>query len=117
MTQPTITDADREAAKRWGLGPVYNIHLLENYFAAHRELGRIEGATAMQGDAAKWRALMACQRVRVMGFTNDGNHIGVEFWHEHPAAHPSDEYPQDACRERFSEFAALDPSAMKEVGE
>jgi hypothetical protein len=65
---------------------------------------RVEALTA---DAALWRGLMACQRIRTMGFTKDGNHIGMEFWREHPAKHPSAEYPQDACRERITEFARL----------
>jgi hypothetical protein len=65
---------------------------------------RVEALTA---DAALWRGLMACQRVRTMGFTKDMNHVGMEFWREHPAKHPSAEYPQDACRERITEFARL----------
>lgn len=66
----------------------------------------LSGWQEERADAAKWRSLMACQRIRVMGFTHDGNHMGVEFWREHPEAHPSAEYRQDACRERFDTFAS-----------
>lgn len=59
----------------------------------------------LRADAEKWRGLMACQRVRRMGWTNDGNHMGVEFWVKHSAAHPSEEYPQEADREGFEAFA------------
>ena len=55
-------------------------------------------------DAARWRALMDCQRIRMMGCTNDLNHIGMEFWSEHPEKHPCHDYPQEGCRERFIAF-------------
>eukprot|EP00919_Chromeraceae_sp_WS-2016_P080507 GHVR01190357.1.p3 GENE.GHVR01190357.1~~GHVR01190357.1.p3 ORF type:complete len:123 (-),score=23.23 GHVR01190357.1:725-1093(-) len=57
-------------------------------------------------DAAKWRALMSSARIRVMGFTNDLNHAGFEFWRDHTAKHPSAEYPQDMCRARLEEYVA-----------
>lgn len=59
----------------------------------------------LREDAEKWRGLMSCQRVRRMGWTHDGNHMGVEFWVKHPAAHPSADYPQEADREGFDAFA------------
>jgi hypothetical protein len=59
-------------------------------------------------DAARWRALMASERIRIMGsagFKLDGGdalvparddlHIGVELWSKHKAAHPSADFPQD----------------------
>lgn len=33
--------------------------------------------------AALWDALMSCDRMRLMGHTNDFNHFGAEFWVEH----------------------------------
>ena len=56
-------------------------------------------------DARRWRALMACQRVRRTGWTLDGNHIGLELWVRHPAKHPSADYPQDDCRAGLEKFA------------
>lgn len=53
---------------------------------------------SLMEDAANWRALMSSQRIRMMGRTNDMNRIGLEFWAEHSAAHPSEEYPQENCR-------------------
>ena len=57
-------------------------------------------------DAAKWRALMSCDRIRMMGGTSDLNHIGLEFWRDHPSTRWSAEYPQDGCRERLEQFVA-----------
>ena len=60
----------------------------------------------LEGDAAKWRSLMASERIRIMGRTTDLNHIGVEFWRRHSAKHPSEEFPQDGCREWLNEYAS-----------
>ena len=57
-------------------------------------------------DAAKWRALMSCDRIRMVGRTNDLNHAGFEFWFRHPEAHPSADYPQEGCRELLERFVA-----------
>lgn len=64
----------------------------------------IKNLLAMREDAQRWRALMDCDRIRVMGWTKDMNHIGIEFWKDHPARHPSPDFPQDACRARLVEF-------------
>lgn len=71
-------------------------------------------------DAAKWRALMSCERIRIMGRTLNYNHIGVEFWAKHYEAHPSKDYPQDECRAKLEEFvrrALPQPPAAKTGGE
>ena len=39
-------------------------------------------------DAAKWRALMSCDRIRLMARTDDLNHVGLEFWRRHESKHP-----------------------------
>lgn len=59
---------------------------------------------AMREDAEKWRTLMSCERIRIMGRTHDYNHMGVEFWTKHRAAHPCTEFPQDECRAHLEEF-------------
>jgi hypothetical protein len=59
---------------------------------------------ALREDAEKWRALMSCERIRIMGRTMDYNHIGVEFWMKHRAAHPCAEFPQEECRDHLGEF-------------
>ncbi|KAF0102191.1 MAG: hypothetical protein FD144_2626 [Rhodospirillaceae bacterium] len=70
-------------------------------------------------DAARWRALMSSQRIRVMGSAglrrdeagnltvrSDGHlHIGVEFWSVHESRHPSAEYPQERSREILTFYA------------
>ncbi len=65
----------------------------------------------LRADAEKWQALMDCQRIRLFGHSGaseDGhiNHMTVEFWHEHPARHPSVEFPQDESRALFERFAS-----------
>lgn len=62
---------------------------------------RVEAA---EEDAAKWRTLMSCERIRIMGRTLDYKHMGVEFWVRHRSAHPCDEFPQDECRGHLEEF-------------
>ncbi|MFU1607354.1 hypothetical protein ACM25O_13295 [Sulfitobacter pontiacus] len=58
-------------------------------------------------DAAKWRALMASGRIRIMGRTNDYNHIGVEFWADYKGGnHPCADFPQDACRAALEQYVA-----------
>lgn len=54
----------------------------------------------------RWLNLLSCDRVRVMGYTHDGNHMGVEFWKKHSEQHPSEDYPQERCRELFERFAS-----------
>lgn len=54
---------------------------------------------SLEEDARLWRALVSLQRIRIMGGTNDGNHIGVEFWHKHP-----DEAPKFSSLNRFINF-------------
>jgi hypothetical protein len=56
-------------------------------------------------DALKWRALMDCDRIRIMGSTYDMNHIGVEFWVNHRSKHPSQDFPQGECRQTLDHFA------------
>jgi len=56
-------------------------------------------------DALKWRSIMNCDRVRIMGRTYDNNHIGLELWREHPLKHPCEKYPQDNCRKLLEGFA------------
>jgi hypothetical protein len=70
-------------------------------------------------DAARWRALMSSQRVRVIGSAGlvdptTGNlrmppdgyiHIGIELWSLHNAPHPSKDFPQDRCREQLTFYA------------
>jgi hypothetical protein len=44
-------------------------------------------AAADTEDAERWRALVGCQRVRVLGHARLGQpdqHIGVEFWEQYP---------------------------------
>lgn len=60
---------------------------------------------AAQEDADKWRGLMSCDRIRIMGRTLDNKHMGVEFWTKHRSKHPSKDYPQEKCRKLFNEFA------------
>lgn len=68
------------------------------------------GTDGWREDALKWRKLMACQRIRVMGWTHDMKHIGMEFWSVHRSAHPSEEFPQEPCRAKFEEFVEALPS-------
>jgi hypothetical protein len=63
-------------------------------------------------DAARWRALFAGGRIRIMGWAGfDGEkplpvgcHLGVELWDRHPSADPSSSYHGNNGTER--EFAA-----------
>ena len=71
----------------------------------------IPDANGLYEDAARWRALMASDRIRMMGaagfkFAPDGSivaedrgelHIGMEFWNKHPAK-DDPRYPQEQCR-------------------
>jgi hypothetical protein len=102
-------------AEKHGMDLLLGLDRVAEYAAALRtqpQAGEVE-----QAEAANWRSLMACQRIRVMGFTHDGNHMGVEFWREHPEAHPSAEYPQDACRDRFEQFVqSLQPDIQSGGG-
>jgi hypothetical protein len=63
-------------------------------------------------DAARWRALFAGDRIRVMGWAGfdgdkpkpEGCHMGIELWDRHPSADPSSPYHGNNGTER--EFAA-----------
>lgn len=70
----------------------------------------------MAEDAEKWRTLMACERIRIMGRTLDYKHMGVEFWTKHRAAHPCSEFPQDECREHLEEFVRRARSSLNKTG-
>lgn len=64
---------------------------------------RLTSEVSVEGDAAKWRALLSCGRMRVIGSAGIGTphaHIGMEFWSEHPE--PTTEYSS----EQFSRFIA-----------
>lgn len=78
-----------------------------------------EPITDLQRDAERWRALMSSQRIRVMGSAGfqrvDGKfiapsvdhaylHMGVEFWSVHESKHPSEEFPQDRCRDQLTAY-------------
>jgi hypothetical protein len=42
-------------------------------------------------DAARWRKLMACERIRVLGSARLGQpdaYLGVELWGVYPGEHP-----------------------------
>lgn len=79
-------------------------------------------------DAIRWRALIACGRIRTIGSTGldyDGDrvaprpgegyaHLGVEFWTTHHAAH-EDKYPQ--TRDRAALAAVVDFMITKEAEE
>jgi len=79
----------------------------------------LSAASTDHTDAARWRALMSSQRIRVMGSAglhrdqagklaarSDGRvHIGVEFWSIHDAPHPSAEFPQEGSREILTFYA------------
>lgn len=43
-------------------------------------------ASDLERDAQRWRKLLACQRMWVMGSAQRGSyvHFGVSFWSEHP---------------------------------
>lgn len=48
---------------------------------------RAEVEQQIQQDAAKWRALMACRRIRVLGSARLGEldgHVGLELWGDYP---------------------------------
>jgi hypothetical protein len=117
--EPTQTlkpiQADRDAAgKFWDGNRLDEFLRLTDAFARHRiEHTRADSNRELVEDAAKWRSLMACQRMRVIGRTLDNNHIGMEFWREHEAAHPCAKFPQDDCREKFEAFAS---AALEKVG-
>jgi hypothetical protein len=80
----------------------------------------LSALAGMREDAERWRALMASQRIRVMGssglyWDDDGRvhrradghmHLGVELWNQHEAPHPSAEFPQDRCRELLTFYVA-----------
>jgi hypothetical protein len=74
---------------------------METLFKAADALSELDELVV---DAKRWRALMQSDRIRVVGKTTDLNHIGVEFWRSHPAAHPSNEYPQESCRANFTAY-------------
>lgn len=84
-------------------------------------------SSAIEEDAARWRALMSSQRIRVMGsagfsITPDGArlpaeprlHMGVEFWDIHDAAHPCAEFPQEKCRAQLIAYVDRIRSLTKE---
>jgi hypothetical protein len=50
-------------------------------------------------DAERWRALMSCQRVRVLGSARLGEenqHIGLELWENFPQVVPTNEQSKAA---------------------
>jgi hypothetical protein len=53
MTAGEVTQADRDAAERWGTGPVYNMQHLAEAFARHRQSALSDAVEAMRelGDA------------------------------------------------------------------
>lgn len=57
MTQPTITDADRELLHQIAINlrDGRSRYERECLAAAHRELGRVEGATAMPEPLGAWK--------------------------------------------------------------
>lgn len=75
-------------------------------------------------DAAKWRALMACARIRVLGTSlsldTHYGHIGLELWTRYPFPPGTDD---DFDREQMAKFmdkavlaaAALNASPSKEA--
>lgn len=58
----------------------------------------LERVGELEADANKWRALISSERIRIMGYTHDLKHIGLELWRKHRAKHPCEEFPQDECR-------------------
>lgn len=96
------------------------IEYLDAIAVARALLASANEGAALREDAERWRALMASQRIRVMGSAGfhwrkpgekigvrpgDYMHIGVEFWNVHEAAHPSAEFPQEHSRELLTFYA------------
>ena len=64
-----------------------------------------EAAADDAEDAARWRAMLASQRVRVLGTAHLGEpyaHIGLELWGQYPGVIPS---MQDANRSAVIAYA------------
>jgi hypothetical protein len=55
----------------------------------------------LRESAARWDALMRSGRIRIIGSTTDGNHIGVEFWRDYPIELEA----SDTARLRLMEYA------------
>lgn len=72
----------------------------------------------VQRDAERWRALLGCARVRVMGCAglhdpqSNYAHIGVEFWTHHPAQSNPEAIETIL---KFVERAALTKPALRKV--
>jgi len=88
------------------------------YAVARALLSSSKAEGEMREDAERWRALMASQRIRVMGSagiysmeadlrapTDGYMHMGVEFWSLHRSVHPSKDFPQERCREALTFYA------------
>ena len=91
--------------------PVVNVDQPDNVAAWNRR-ALVAEVERLREDAERWRALIASQRIRVMGSAGlyrDGDrhkkrsggrmHLGVELWNVHDAPHPSAEFPQERSRE------------------
>lgn len=76
------------------------------------EIGRSALQEPVSDDALRWRALMASDRIRIMGWAGMPNrtapgkdmHMGVEFWSDHPAKGDAN-YPQDDSRAQLTAYA------------
>lgn len=63
----------------------------------------VELLAQLDADAARWRALLGCERIRVIGSARLGQpdgHIGLELWGTYP-----DAGPQDSGRAALTTFA------------
>jgi len=50
-----------------------------------------EKRTNDKEDASRWRALVTCERIRILGTGGLGTehqHIGLELWDKYPGEHP-----------------------------
>ena len=75
----------------WGVPAATAADIAEqlSHLAECREAGAllVERVRELRTDAERWRRLVGCERVRIMGHAHLGQrdaHMGVEFWGEHP---------------------------------
>ncbi len=108
---------NRDAAETWA--KAHNVQIERAEKAESALAAEQARCRELEADARRWRGLINCRRIRVMGragFNGDQKgyrHIGIEFWTHHQCATEGD------AKEALIEFveAAIDAATAREGAE